>query len=57
MQASSQFLVAAMMLASGPVPSARAQPAPLAVTEISSGVFVHFGEVALMTPANARRHR
>lgn len=54
MRASFRFLVAAMMLASAPVPSARTQPAPapLAVTEIGPGVFVHVGEMALMTPAN-----
>jgi quinoprotein relay system zinc metallohydrolase 2 len=43
-----------MMLALAAAASAHAQSAsaPLAVTEVGPGVFVHVGELALMTPAN-----
>src|SRR6185437_16997264 len=45
----SLFVVLAALTAA---PSARAQDAALPVTEIAAGVFVHTGEIALMTREN-----
>src|SRR5690349_2528556 len=45
-------LMLAVLAISGAAISSRAQPANLAVNEVAPGLFVHIGEIALMTRQN-----